>query len=256
VIRKVVRGNNIGRTVNYLFGPGKHNEHTNPHLIAAWDTAWLDDPALSASLTTTKGRARLIAALDAPRILHEVEVPGGHVYHVPLSLPAEDGLLGDTRWRQVVEEAIDRLGFGPDSAGRGGCRWIAVHHGLSINGNDHIHVVVQLVRGDGRIADLYRDWPKWDAVCQAAEERWNLTRTRRAGAGERPLSRAELERVDRTGRDPARRELAHRLRAAASATSSELEFLADLRSSGVLIQPRLSGEQVVGYRVALASEGV
>lgn len=255
MIRKVIRGNNIGRTVNYLFGPGKHNEHTNPHLIAAWDTAWLDDPAPSASLTTTKGRARLIAALDAPRILHEVEVPGGHVYHVPLSLPAEDGLLGDKRWRQVVEEAIDRLGFGPDSDGRGGCRWIAVHHGLSINGNDHVHVVVQLVRGDGRIADLYRDWPKWDAVCQAAEERWNLTRTRGAGAGERPLSRAEVERANRTDRDPARRELARRVRAAASATSSELEFLADLRQSGVLIQPRLSGEQVVGYRVALASEG-
>lgn len=255
MIRKVIRGNNVGRTVNYLFGPGKHNEHTNPHLIAAWDTAWLDDPALSASLTTTKGRARLIAALDAPRILHEVEVPGGHVYHVPLSLPAEDGQLGDKRWRQVVEEAIDRLGFGPDSEGRGGCRWIAVHHGLSINGNDHVHVVVQLVRGDGRLADLYRDWPKWDAVCQAAEQRWNLTRTRRAGAGERPLSRAELERADRTGRDPARRELARRVRAAAAATASELEFLADLRSSGVLIQPRLSGERVVGYRVALASEG-
>ena len=255
MIRKVIRGNNIGRTVNYLFGPGKHNEHTNPHLIAAWDTAWLDDPALSASLTTTKGRARLIAALDAPRILHEVEVPGGHVYHVPLSLPAEDGLLSDKRWRQVVEEAINRLGFGPDSEGRGGCRWIAVHHGVSINGNDHVHVVVQLVRGDGRIADLYRDWPKWDAVCQAAEERWNLTRTRRAGAGERPLSRAEVERANRTDRYPARRELARRVRAAAVATASELEFLADLRQSGVLIQPRLSGEQVVGYRIALASEG-
>jgi hypothetical protein len=254
VIRKVIRGNNIGRTVNYLFGPGKHNEHTNPHLIAAWDTAWLDDPALSASLTTTKGRARLIAALDAPRILHEVEVPGGHVYHVPLSLPAEDGQLGDKRWRQVVEEAIDRLGFGPDDEGRGGCRWIAVHHGLSINGNDHVHVVVQLVRGDGRIADLYRDWPKWDAVCQAAEERWNLTRTRRVGAGERPLSRAELERANRSGHHPERRKLAHCVRAAAAAVSAEPDFLAELRRSGVLVQPRLSGDQVVGYRVALPVE--
>jgi len=254
VIRKVIRGNNIGRTVNYLFGPGKHNEHTNPHLIAAWDTAWLDDPALSASLTTTKGRAQLIAALDAPRILHEVEVPGGHIYHVPLSLPAEDGLLGDIRWRQVVEEAVDRLGFGPDSEGRGGCRWIAVHHGLSINGNDHVHVVVQLVRGDGRIADLYRDWPKWDTVCQAAEERWNLTRTRRAGAGERSISRPEIDRANRAGRHPERRELAHRVRAVAAAVSAEPDFLAELRRSGVLVQPRLSGDQVVGYRVALPAE--
>ena len=255
MIRKVIRGDSIGRTIRYLFGPGRHNEHTNPHLVAAWETAWLDDPALVASLGTAKGRAKLIAALDAPRVLHEVEVPGGHVYHVPLSIPADDGLLGDERWRQVVEEAMERLGFGPDEEGRGGCRWVAVRHGLSAQGNDHVHVVVQLVRGDGRIASLYRDWPKWDAVCQAAEERWNLTRTRRAGAGERPLSRAEVERAKRAGRHPARRTLAHRVRAAAAAASDKLGFLTELRSFGVLVEPRLSGERVVGYRVALASEG-
>ena len=255
MIRKVIRGDNIGRTVNYLFGPGKHNEHTNPHLVAAWDPAWLTDPALTASLATAAGRRRLIAQLDAPRVLHGVEVPGGHVYHVPLSLPAEDGQLGDDRWRQVVEEAIDRLGFGPDRQGRGGCRWIAVHHGLSVNGNDHIHVVVQLVRGDGRIANLYRDWPKWDAVCQAAEARWNLTRTRPAGAGRRPLSRAEIERAHRTQRVPARRDLAHRVRAAAAAAGTEAAFPAELRRCGVLVEPRMSGSQVVGYRVALTSGG-
>ena len=255
MIRKVIRGDSIGRTIRYLFGPGRHNEHTHPHLIAAWDTAWLDDAALVASLATRAGRAKLIAALDAPRVLHEVQVPGGHVYHVPLSIPAEDGLLGDARWRQVVEEAMDRLGFGPDAEGRGCCRWVAVHHGLSAHGNDHVHVVVQLVRGDGRIANLYRDWPKWDAVCQAAEQRWNLTRTRRAGAGERPLSRPEVERAKRTGQHPTRRELAHRVRAVAAATSSEPGFLAELRRSGVLVEPRMSGERVVGYRVALAADG-
>jgi MobA/VirD2-like, nuclease domain len=255
VIRKVIRGDSIGRTIHYLFGPGRHNEHTHPHLIAAWDTAWLDNPALAASLTTVKGRAKLIAALDTPRVLHEVQVLGGHVYHVPLSIPAEDGLLGDARWRQVVEEAMDALGFGPDAEGRGGCRWVAVHHGLSAHSNDHVHVVVQLVRGGGRIANLYRDWPKWDAVCQAAEQRWNLTRTRSACAGERPLSRPEVERAKRTGQHPARRELAHRVRAAAAATSSEPGFLAELRGAGVLVEPRVSGGRVVGYRVALESDG-
>jgi hypothetical protein len=83
---------------------------------------------------------------------------------VPLSLPAEDGVLGDQRWRRVVEEAMRRLGLGRDEEGRGSCRWIAVHHGLDTRGNDHVHVVVQLVRGTV-IADLYRDWPTWDAVC-------------------------------------------------------------------------------------------
>ena len=34
---KVVRGNDIGGLLRYLFGPGRANEHTNPHIVAAWD---------------------------------------------------------------------------------------------------------------------------------------------------------------------------------------------------------------------------
>jgi hypothetical protein len=40
--RKVLRGDNMGCAIRYLFGPGRHNEHTLPHLVAAW----LDAPAL------------------------------------------------------------------------------------------------------------------------------------------------------------------------------------------------------------------
>ncbi|GAA1982922.1 relaxase/mobilization nuclease domain-containing protein [Amycolatopsis minnesotensis] len=255
MIRKVLRSSNMARTVHYLFGPGRNNEHTDPHLVAAWDPAWLDDPALVASLATARGRVKLIAAVEEPRVLHQVEVPGGHVYHVPLSLPAADGELGDARWRQVVEEAIAKLGFGSDAGGRGGCRWIAVHHGRNTSGNDHIHVVVQLVRGDGRIATLWRDWPKWDAVCQAAEERWDLTRTRRAGAGQPGLARAEVERAAHTGREPQRRELARRVRAVAAGTGSEPAFLTAVRDEGIRVEPRVTGGRVTGYRVALEGPG-
>ena len=37
MIGKVVRGNDIGGLLRYLFGPGRANEHTNPHIVAAWD---------------------------------------------------------------------------------------------------------------------------------------------------------------------------------------------------------------------------
>lgn len=34
---KVSRGRNLGGLLRYLFGPGRANEHIEPHLIGAWD---------------------------------------------------------------------------------------------------------------------------------------------------------------------------------------------------------------------------
>src|SRR5438309_104642 len=40
MIGKVIRGTNVGRLLCYLYGPGKANEHTDPHLVAGFS-----DPA-------------------------------------------------------------------------------------------------------------------------------------------------------------------------------------------------------------------
>ncbi|MEU4803070.1 hypothetical protein [Actinosynnema sp. NPDC023587] len=118
--------------LRYLFGPGKSNEHTNPHLVAAWDPEWLEGGAFA---ERHRGwLARLAREVDAPMTGHAVDLDGGHVYHVVLSVPRQDGQLGDARWRELVEEAIDRMGFGPSEGGRAGCRWVAVHHGSSKEG--------------------------------------------------------------------------------------------------------------------------
>lgn len=37
VIGRVYRGGGVGGLLRYLYGPGRHNEHENPHLVAAWD---------------------------------------------------------------------------------------------------------------------------------------------------------------------------------------------------------------------------
>ncbi|RCO08042.1 relaxase, partial [Bacilli bacterium] len=36
------------------------------------------------------------------------------------------------------------------------CAWLAVHHGQSKDGNDHIHIAVNLVREDGRRASIHQ----------------------------------------------------------------------------------------------------
>jgi hypothetical protein len=47
---------------------------------------------------------------------------------------------------------------GPDT-GKADCRWVAVRHGLSTNGNDHIHIAVSLVREDRTKASVHNDRP-------------------------------------------------------------------------------------------------
>ena len=35
-VEKIVRGNAMPDLVSYLFGPGKHNEHVDQHLVAGY----------------------------------------------------------------------------------------------------------------------------------------------------------------------------------------------------------------------------
>jgi hypothetical protein len=46
VIAKVVHGWRPGGLLRYVFGPGKHEEHENPRVVASWDGApWMHHPA-------------------------------------------------------------------------------------------------------------------------------------------------------------------------------------------------------------------
>jgi relaxase-like protein len=250
------RGADTYGLLGYLFGPGRANEHSDPHLVAAWDPAWLAGGAFA---QPHRGwLARLGREIDASMTGHSVSVAGGHVYHVVLSIPRQDGALGDPVWRELVDEAIERMGFGPDVDGRGGCRWVAVHHGPSKEGNDHIHLVLNLVRGDGRVADTYRDWPRWRQWCLDVERRLGLTATSPSNktAPLRP-TRAETEKATRMRRGQTSREYLRGLvRAAAIRASTAEEFVALVNAESLVsIEPRWTAEgRLGGYRVALSAD--
>ena len=86
----ITRGERLGGLMQYLVGPGRHNEHTEPHLVAGDDAimAWHDVAELDGAA------ARDIAAqLDRPRQVFGTEIPDGHVWHCSLSLRASEGQL-------------------------------------------------------------------------------------------------------------------------------------------------------------------
>ncbi|CAM5315562.1 hypothetical protein SBADM41S_03778 [Streptomyces badius] len=59
--QKLDEGNDTYGLLHYLYGPGRRDEHTNPHMVAAWDP-YIDDPARSPDMTISD----LALLLDAP----------------------------------------------------------------------------------------------------------------------------------------------------------------------------------------------
>jgi len=284
VITKMQRGTRTRGLVEYLFGPGRAEEHTNQRIVAAWDEAWR-------GITHPDGvqRALLAAEVAAPvKRMPEVAKPAEHVYHVSISNHGQDRNLSDEEWATVAEAVADKLGLsGTDT--RAGARWFAVHHGAASGDRDHIHFVATLVREDGRGIYLNKDKLALREVAKEMQARFGLAvRTREPGAGQRGLSRPELAAIqdleqeqavdtvkaatneggeqqpDRTGAAGAvepvapvevpRRRLERTVRAAATAASTEAQWLARLGELGVSVEPRWArgGDRVVGYRVALA----
>lgn len=247
----ITRGDRAGGLMVYLAGEGRANEHENPHLVAGDSQimAWHDDAELS------RADALAIAAeLDAPRRQLGVDVPGGHVWHCSLSLAAEEGQLTDDQWGQIASDFVDEMGFS-EASGKAACRWVAVRHGVSKAGNDHIHIAVSLVREDGTKASVWNDRNTAQRVSGELEVKYGLRvlESRQAGYGVPGVKPAELAKAEKAGVEPVRVTLGRKVRAYATGSADEAEFVRRCRRGGVLVRPRYASDRtdvVVGYSVA------
>jgi hypothetical protein len=192
--------------------------------------------------------------LEFPHSRWNTEVPHGYVWHCSLSLKAEEGQLTDAQWTHAAHTLIAQLSFdGAD--GKAPCRWIAVRHGLSGNGNDHVHIAVNLVREDGTKASTWNDYRKTGQACAAIEQRFGLQPVpgRITGRSVPEPSRKDREiSVARGEPEPLRIRIERTVRACAAAATSEARFVALVRQRGLLIRPRYSPDRrtVTGYAVA------
>jgi hypothetical protein len=283
VIPNITRGGRVGGLLRYLTGPGRENEHVNPRVVAGdpaamavWgeaDLSFADHGAAVLELAEHLDHPRL---RSPTRVTVAVKDPAGdptgtrkdaHVWHCSLSLHPDEPALDDEQWAQIAEEFVATMGFaGGDSDGR--CRWVAIRHGLSKGGNDHIHVVVQLVNEHGRAASVHLDRPRAQTCARELEQTHGLrpVEGRDRGRGVRATNRRQRERAaqdhDRNAlRYPspeADRDVLERVvRQAAAAAASEAEFVRTIRAADherYLIRPRFAAgrdDQVVGYSVAL-----
>jgi len=256
----ITRGGRMSGLMAYLAGAGRSNEHSEPHLVAgdAAIMAWHDDAELNHHAALQIGWQ-----LDAPRRAfgtrvttavkdregHNVGVKDAHVWHCSLSLRPDEPELSDERWAHICTEFVAGMGFADAASDDASCRWVAVRHGQSKAGNDHVHVVVGLVREDGSKAKVWNDRPNAQRLAGELERKYGLQVlcSREAGTGGRGQKPAEVEVVVRD-------ELAKTVRATAAVSDSEVEFVSRMRETpNVRIRPRfVAGREdvVSGYSVA------
>ena len=246
------RGEHVEPLLYYLFGPGRHEEHTDPHIVAGWRHPASLEPALRPD--GKRDFATLTELLKQPQAaLGERGYPRP-VWHCSMHAAPGDRMLSDDEWAAIAHEVMHRTGLSPCGQEDEAVRWIAVRHG-----DDHIHLVAMLARQDGGKPSLSWERYKVRAACLAAEQRYGLRSTAPADhtAARRP-TRAENEKAARRGLEEAPRiTLRRHVTTAAAPAGSEQEFFARLDQAGMLVRQRFSVTspgQVTGYSVALPGD--
>ena len=246
------RGQDVAGLIRYLYGPGRREEHTDPHIIAGYRPPADLEPPLRAD----GGRdfRRLAGLLRLP---HDALGKWGYatpVWHCSMRAAPDDRLLSDAEWAGIARDVMHRTGLCPAGQEDDAVRWIAIRHGP-----DHIHLVAMLARQDRTRPRIVNERYRVRDACIAAERRYGLRSTAPADrtAARRP-TRAETGKAARHGRsEPPRTTLRRHVATAAASAASAEEFFARLDQAGIPVRLRYSTRnpgQVTGYAVALPGD--
>ncbi|MGJ5698164.1 mobilization protein [Streptomyces sp. SID7815] len=238
-------GSNTRGLLAYLYGPGRHDEHLDPHLIAAFAMLGMPDPGRDEHATLTE----LGHHLDEPVRLRNSEFGKpvtDHVWHCPVRAAPEDRYLSDTEWGEIAQRIVQAAGIAPEGDDLA-CRWIAVRHA-----DDHVHILATTVREDGRRPKLHDSGIRVGDACREIEKDYGLRRLKKGDrTGTRRPTQAEMHKSERLGWEQTSREwLQDRVRAAIPHATSTEELLAYLETEDILVKRRRgpSGD-LLGYAV-------
>jgi hypothetical protein len=246
------RGERVEPLIYYLYGPGRRQEHTDPHIVAGWR-----HPAeLEPSLRPDGGRdfRKLLGLLSQPHAALGRQGYARPVWHCSVRAAPGDRMLSDEEWAQIAADVMHRTGLSRHGEEDDGVRWVAVRHA-----DDHVHIVAMLARQDRARPGVHNDRYRVRDACLAAERRYGLRPTAPADrTAPRSPSRGEREKAaDRgLGEAPCITLRRHVATAAAGADGPE-EFFARLEAAGVLLRTRYSTRnpgEITGYAVALPGD--
>ncbi|MEU4286323.1 MULTISPECIES: relaxase/mobilization nuclease domain-containing protein [Nocardiopsis] len=248
MIAKVMRGQDTLGLLQYLYGPGSANEHTDPHQVGAWRTLSVPDPGRSPDPDVDlRVLARRLDRFVRPQVRR-------HVWHCAIRVAPTDRPLTDAEWERVAQRIAAAGGVAPLGDDRA-CRWVAVRH----DGTEshHIHLLATLARQDDTNPNIHNDALRLREECRLLEAELGLRPTSAADHTSAPSpTRGETEKARRQGRpQPSRAVLERLARRAAAAARTEEEFFASLRAGGGLLRQRTTAAgEVSGYALALPGD--
>ncbi|MDR1447826.1 MAG: relaxase/mobilization nuclease domain-containing protein [Candidatus Ancillula sp.] len=284
IIKLISKPTSSKKLVNYLFGKGDANEHTDQHIVSSSSALHLDSIGLS-----IEEQQKLAIKYIDDVTPEDVRSTSRHLQHIVFSNPAGDVELLDKNWDDVAHEYAKLMGIQEH-----GGRWVAVRHGLSKNGNDHIHMIFNRYNLDGKQWNDSFDKQRTAKAARLIEQRFPFlskhlkhseVRSEQSYTAQEFATYAEHLAYERFSADSEtsekykgkeffdlsenerqkliwniksyelpRRKLQGLVRAAAVSSTSEDEFVRRLRSNSVLLKPRFdknNPKQVIGYSVAL-----
>ncbi|MFJ8944243.1 relaxase/mobilization nuclease domain-containing protein [Streptomyces sp. NPDC102395] len=236
-------GSNTRGLLAYLYGPGRQDEHLDPHIVAGFAMLGMPDPGRDENATLTE----LARYLDEPVRLRNSEFGRkvtDHVWHCPVRAAPEDRYLSDAEWGEIAQRVVEAAGIAPPGDDLA-CRWIAVRHA-----DDHIHVLATTVREDGRRPKLHDSGIHVGDACREIEKGYGLRQLKKGDrTGTRRPTQAEMHKAQRLGWEQTSPQwLEDRIRAAIPHARTAEELLAYLEADGIAIKPRRgpSGD-LLGY---------
>lgn len=271
MIPNIMRGGDVAGLVRYLFGPGRANEHTNQHIISGSEdiaAEW----AYGGRVLEQDEKRIVAKLLDQNRLEHGTQILGevtrwdyneeraipvskektpAHVWHCSLSLHPDEEPLSDETWGDIARDFVEGMEFDNRANNpKSPCQWIAVRHGFTKNGGDHIHIALVLVREDGTKANTWLDYKRSQEVCTVLEEKYGLAvlESRKHNYASRGYKNEDNKEL--------RLDLETAMRLAAGAASTESEYLEELNRHGISFRPRYAkGQGVVAYTVTKQEPG-
>ncbi|MEV6500784.1 relaxase/mobilization nuclease domain-containing protein [Streptomyces prunicolor] len=238
-------GSNTRGLLAYLYGPGRQDEHLDPHIVAGFAMLGMPDPGRDENATLTE----LAHHLDEPVRLRNSEFGKkvtDHVWHCPVRAAPEDRYLSDAEWGEIAQRIVEAAGIAPAGDDLA-CRWIAVRHA-----DDHIHILATTVREDGRRPKLHDSGLRVGDACREIEKDYGLRQLKKGDrTGTRRPTQAEMHKAERLGWEQTSPEwLQDRIRAAIPHVTNAEEFIAYLEADDIEVQVRRgpSGD-ILGYAV-------
>ena len=183
--------------------------------------------------------ASTLGTHDTQGMISEMEQLGSRssrcqkpVAHYVLSI--EQGKrLSDGQWCQAANRVAETYGMQ---------QFVAIRH--SDTDCDHLHIVANRVRSDGKTWSTSNDRFKMRSLCQEMEKDFSLTATPTRSRRSR-INKDELEKADRLCRQgkqsnavPARLQLAEEVRASLALAKSREDFQKRLSEQGISVQWR------------------